>query len=856
MHRGSRIAPWWCLVVLIAVTLAHTAPPFTPRPDQESAALRGVGRVLQWSDPLEPPDELRRILFLCGIGPALLLSGIVRFARRASSQDERSTATAVPFVYHALVGFVVYWGFLSWLLKVTDMPVAVPSASLVCPGLGWLALFAAGWAWSSWLAGRLDPRGHDVLARGVFVLATVSALLALWFWQAQRLKEPGWPVGTVTAVGFVAAIWTSWALPSVVLLKSHPRTGVLSIVALVASGVLLVVSARRGAILATGAAICATAVLWAFASRWRTARIGLLSRSAAVALTVGFAAFAVYHVQRELVTQAKRSGSISARLDIWRATAAAARERPFFGFGPEGFFGEINTRFAPGRSVLPALQPRDLISAAHNEWLQAIMELGAPGGAAYLLLPLLALLRAWRRFSATDDVETRVRIAGLFAALIALMAGEASSVMMRGVIGPPWYWTVIGLLLAATSRAASARTSILPVRVPPGALCAAAGIGLLALAAVDRQASRARAAGLAEMRDDPAAAVTQLERARFRLSAIDTVHVMRDIALARSTMGDDPDAAIRAWREMLALCPGYPEGAGRLADTIWQAGRRYEAVDVANEVVDVLAPYDRLSNLILARASADLNESMEFLARAIRNGTIEGEADGVLLGLHDRLDFSESWGARVAAVRACYAEQEDPPLCADALGVEVTRIETWRLAQRGDYASARQTARLAVRIDGLLGGTPEQRDHPARAEAWLMLARAIWLEDHGNHAAAYRAVRQGLQYFIPSGPHVVLRREPGDREVLSRLMPTAFLEEHRTTWALSALLHLAAGETRHLSLQVYGALPSGQRTPLNVQRMIGNLARQLHEAFAPLAPERRPPHYDTLLPLARSSEAR
>src|SRR5262249_40750061 len=126
--------------------------------------------------------------------------------------------------------------------------------------------------------------------------------------------------------------------------------------------------------------------------------------------------------------------------------------QPVFGIGPDMTACRVTTALAKQHAEMPHVIHGSFIPTLHNEWLQAIFELGIPGGLAYLAIPLVALISAALAFVRMPPGPGRSALAAGAAALAAIVVIEATSINLRGPIMSPWYWTLLGLTIAVSRR--------------------------------------------------------------------------------------------------------------------------------------------------------------------------------------------------------------------------------------------------------------------------------------------------------------------------------------------------------------------------------------------------------------------
>jgi O-antigen ligase/Flp pilus assembly protein TadD len=84
---------------------------------------------------------------------------------------------------------------------------------------------------------------------------------------------------------------------------------------------------------------------------------------------------------------------------------------------------------------------------AHNDWLEAFMELGLIGGLLFISLPLLVLGMSWRLVR-TDTVsdQQRMMVAGLTIGLTALWINALGDFPLQMATGPILMWSFMGMI--------------------------------------------------------------------------------------------------------------------------------------------------------------------------------------------------------------------------------------------------------------------------------------------------------------------------------------------------------------------------------------------------------------------------
>lgn len=123
----------------------------------------------------------------------------------------------------------------------------------------------------------------------------------------------------------------------------------------------------------------------------------------------------------------------SARWGVWLNCLALARERPMLGGGP----GTLWLRnLPPFLWTVEGETIESTVTAAHNEYLHTLVELGAPALAAYLALLASALVRCYRRAA-----QARWALCGMGLVCYAAMACFS----IATCITAPYVWLLLAL---------------------------------------------------------------------------------------------------------------------------------------------------------------------------------------------------------------------------------------------------------------------------------------------------------------------------------------------------------------------------------------------------------------------------
>ena len=216
---------------------------------------------------------------------------------------------------------------------------------------------------------------------------------------------------------------------------------------LVASGAaiafVLVLARSIGAL--AGVAVAALVVLAVGLTRVRSRAIRaalVVVAIVALAITAGIAA-------------AKLSGndnSITVRVATLRIGLAAVQERPWLGFGMNGFphAAARIERSLFGRELLE-LHPVDQPFSAHDAFMNVAVERGVGALIAFLGLLAVIVMSGLRR-SATGEVDRDVLVIGLLAGVIAFAAQATTENLFSYSKVSTIFWIMAGALVSFDSR--------------------------------------------------------------------------------------------------------------------------------------------------------------------------------------------------------------------------------------------------------------------------------------------------------------------------------------------------------------------------------------------------------------------
>ncbi len=227
------------------------------------------------------------------------------------------------------------------------------------------------------------------------------------------------------------------------------------------TGVFVLTQSRGGYI---GFALAGPAlILIALPPRVRRFSLGGLAVLAIVAVIV-VSRYGADPVLRELIGGARTSDpalsldSLEGRVEVWSRAIYAIQDFPFTGMGMNTF-----------RRIVPVLYPLFLVSPdfdiahAHNEFLQAALDLGLSGLIAFLALYIGAfwmLFEIWRlapRSTLYAPQSWRFLVLGLGGGLFAHMLYGLTDAVALGAKPGLLLWMLLGLVAALFEQARSSR---------------------------------------------------------------------------------------------------------------------------------------------------------------------------------------------------------------------------------------------------------------------------------------------------------------------------------------------------------------------------------------------------------------
>lgn len=316
-------------------------------------------------------------------------------------------------------------------------------------------------------------------------------------------------------------------------------------------------------------------------ARWAFLAAGL------IACTVATHLLSSSHsaVSRRLMRVAMAPGSTAhARPLLWMAAVDMIRERPAFGHGAGAFLCQHPAHRPALANLYRWGSDAHFDIHAHNEWIEAAVELGLVGLVLYLWLLAAAVRAAWKRASTLWAPSEAWAVEGAIAGLVVLHAQGMFSVGLRYWDLAPYHWTLVGLLISRSlpADASEPTQDCRPNRwiaVVAGAACLCLWV-LLPGRGYASQVHTLNAVRAAKAGQHAASAghfLTALEHATYY------VDVVRDRLLLGRVMARIPDgsglsAAIEHLLQVDAHAPGFAQCRLLLGTCFLRQGRYRDAV--------------------------------------------------------------------------------------------------------------------------------------------------------------------------------------------------------------------------------------------------------------------------------------
>ncbi len=831
-----------------------------------------IDRILALPIPLTAPSDLRT--YSIPVGLATLLICFV-FRR----QRIRTGGLPRTWWFETVAAATVLWACVSaWRNDVWDRTG------------GWIFALACGAAWAAVLARAFKPR----VVGWTLILGSIVAVLGAGLSLLHRnvLGAPYFqlPVGPITLTASLGALWSAMALAWLVAAlldkpvatppgvkvdnvdrKSGPSiTGLIfALITALISLTLFWAAGRRGA----GLGLAAGLGVVTFAACWRRFTSSKV-RALLIAMTAtSLVAVAVFVRSQIQSTERVVSGPLKIRLIYWEKMLETIRQAPVFGVGPDQFVTTMTTALARRRAEEPRVVHGVVDYEGHNEWLQAVYELGVPGGLLYLTLPVGVVILGWRAWRRARGIH-RLVLPALLAGIVTVIVAEASSINLRHPILQAWYWTLLGLTLAASREEredappiSSTRTAWLRVA---GVLAA---LFVLFVVAVDVRAALHHARGRSLMNRDDIEASKELIQARGRLGTAQWLATRSDLGTSqanvlrqyRKPLTSQPaqspadvdmrnrwgEKAMMTWWEILSASPGYSDTGFRLAEAQTNANDIPSALVTLEIYLRDANPYDVQANVLWASiANRPPMENLEAVCRGLRSGALNkwlGYHAARSLGTAQAID---QWPARVEDARKDVARPSETDW-KNPLAPEVLRLEAFRLASLKQFAEAAEVQMLAAEAYRQLDASrsPVARIMPAMADAWYLAAWATFVSDPTRFDAAFKMMLEA-ERSVQLG---MAGDDDGNKKAeLKDVVLAERTDELLQLMRFSAKMHLMAQrDLRPVVNRIVWSLGQPSPSQATIDAELGRIAAELVKTMGELPMERRPSEFARIVDVAR-----
>jgi putative inorganic carbon (HCO3(-)) transporter len=494
---------------------------------------------------------------LLGLGILIVISAVLSREPYLSLQDVPLYLSYVLIYYMVVERLSAGWSPLIFA-KALMLTAAVACLFGLLEYLAWylgLPLFPA-FAQSWWQIGGWQHPLPPTWYRLQYTLNNPNFLASL---LACTL-----PLGAATAVAsrsgwtrLNAVVWS--ALVSLVLLMTFSRGGLIAAAAgLLTLAVLLGLQRAR---------VRLTHRPTHPPDRWKPILIG-------TGLVVIASLALAFLIIRGLPPELRRSDGDAVRTTLWRYALDVVRDHPVIGVGPRAFGMAVLDYWDPARDPMS----RVFFGTAHNVLLQAVAELGIPGGILVTAIGALVFHTGYGRFRRLAWPQ-QVWAAGFLAALVAFAVHS----MVDMVLAVPAVTMPIILLAGMCSSGVSAPPALSHPWLTParglavtGVMAALVGWSLIGLAATGASAFDARA-GQWE------SAISRLEH--LPGGSLPTSYLHAQLGLLNGRVALDTsdsralEAAIGHYTQLLDRHPRYVPARANLAALYWRQGNLTAARD-------------------------------------------------------------------------------------------------------------------------------------------------------------------------------------------------------------------------------------------------------------------------------------
>lgn len=370
---------------------------------------------------------------------------------------------------------------------------------------------------------------------------------------------------------------------------------------------------------------------------------------------------------------------VSYRLEAWKSSVRMTADRPLLGVGPGNFTVEYpryrseaefrgSTAHSGGRFV----EAED----AHSSWVQAAVETGLPGLAAFAALAFCVAWKGVRTLRSSVDPGTSALLAGLGGGAAAYFVSGLFNTLTTHVSPSIAFWAFAGLI-EVLGGPEEAPAPVDGGRRPLALLGSVAGLLGALWAGAWAYADWAFTRGMATV--DPEARAAAMRRSLGAQPGSARAHLELARALAA---GGNPEGAIEPGRRSLELRPHSVPALNNVA--VWMLAAKRDPAEAEQLLrhASEVAPYYFLSHFnlgLLRMQKKDWSGAREEFARAAAGNPRHGpsiSALGECLAREGRMEeaVGEFRKARAAGIDVgAVLRQDHPELARDPRLAEFMR---------------------------------------------------------------------------------------------------------------------------------------------------------------------------------------
>lgn len=317
-------------------------------------------------------------------------------------------------VYRLLSGIALYYAIANWSNRLSRLRILLIGTAfttlllaLIAPfGVEWAAtklFFIPGFLYQRFVLLVTDTVHPNVLAGNLVILLAFPMAMVIFGWNE-----------------------LNWFERSLFTISSLAGLGI------------VVLTQSRGAWMAMGILISILVI-----TRWRWGWLWIIILSGSALLLIWYVGITPVV---DFLMSSQTFNSLDDRINLWVRGIFSLKDFPFTGIGM-GLFTEITNL------LYPSMKPDEIMSHAHNLFLQIAIDLGVPGVIAWLAIWFSVIAASWQMFRVGRLRQDRFTT-GLGAALLGSHAalfvhGLLDSVTWGMVRPAPLVWAIWGISIAA-----------------------------------------------------------------------------------------------------------------------------------------------------------------------------------------------------------------------------------------------------------------------------------------------------------------------------------------------------------------------------------------------------------------------